>query len=64
MKKILLILLVMFACVSAEAETCRLEKQNRGFSNGHFTYMCFYSCQSGFTFALSSDNACRSYVRK
>lgn len=64
MKKLLMIFAVMFACVNASAETCRLEKQNRGFSNGHFTYMCFYYCQSGFTFALSSDSACRSYVRK
>ena len=64
MKKLLMIFAVMFVCVSASAETCRLEKQNRGFSNGHFTYMCFYYCQSGFTFSLSSDNACRSYVRK
>ena len=39
MKKILLILVIMFACVNASAETCKLEKQNRGFSNGHFTYI-------------------------
>ena len=64
MKKILLILVIMFVCVSASAETCKLEKQNRGFNNGHFTYMCFYYCQSGFTFALSSDGACSSYYRK
>jgi len=64
MKKLLMIFAVMFACINVSAETCRLEKQNRGFSNGHFNYMCFYYCQSGFTFALSSDGACRSYYRK
>lgn len=66
MKKLLMIMvaMVMFACAPALAETCRLDKQDQGWSDGHFTYMCFYSCRSGFTFAISMDGQCPSYYRK
>ena len=66
MKKLMMILvaMVMFACASALAETCRLDKQDQGWRDGHFTYMCFYSCRSGFTFAISMDGQCPSSYRK
>ena len=66
MKKILLILVVMFACATACAESCRLSSKNAVYpqvGGGQITYICFYSCPSGFTFAIPMQY-CSSQYRK
>jgi len=69
MKKLFMILItvIMFACATALAsEHCRLSSSKAVYpqaGGGQITYICFYSCPSGFTFAIPMSYCSSQYIK-